>query len=90
MSLTYLTCYVEGLSGTDLYILDSGGGIGGLAFAVSLSRCEANVDVDIYESAARFSEIGAGLAMWPRVWDIMRIIGLEEDLKRRIPGEKGM
>lgn len=70
--------------------MSSGGGIGGLAFAVSLARCEAAVDVDIYESAACFSEVGAGLAMWPRVLDIMRLLGLEDDLKQRVSaGEKG-
>ncbi|KAI0729300.1 hypothetical protein BC629DRAFT_1601528 [Irpex lacteus] len=60
-----------------------GGGIGGLAFAVALAKTGADVDVDIYESAAKFSEIGAGIGMWPRVWNTLVGLGLEEDLKRR-------
>lgn len=36
----------------------------------------ANVDdfdVHIYEAATKFGEIGAGIAMWPRVWEIMKV-----------------
>ncbi len=62
---------------------NSGGGIGGLAFAVALAKTGADVDVDIYESAAKFSEIGAGIGMWPRVWNTLVGLGLEDDLKRR-------
>ncbi len=40
-------------------------------------------DVDIYESAASFSEIGAGIGLWPRVWDTLVGLGLEEDLKSK-------
>lgn len=62
-----------------------------MAFAISLAKCEADVDVDIYEGTAQFSEIGAGLAMWARVWDIMRLLGLEDDLKQRLgTGERGV
>lgn len=63
--------------------MNSGGGIGGLAFAVALAKTGADVDVDIYESAAKFSEIGAGIGMWPHVWNTLVGLGLEEDLKRR-------
>lgn len=61
--------------------LNSGGGIGGLAFAVALSKMVGSaVDVDIYESTGSFSEVGAGLGVWPRVWAAMKILGLEDDL----------
>ncbi|KAI0799845.1 FAD/NAD(P)-binding domain-containing protein, partial [Irpex lacteus] len=60
-----------------------GGGIGGLVFAVALAKTNVDFDVDIYESAASFSEIGAGIGLWPRVWDTLVGLGLEEDLKSK-------
>lgn len=59
----------------------SGAGIGGLTFAVSLRKFCKNVTVDIYESAAMFAEIGAGIGLWPRVWEVMKSLGLNEDLQ---------
>ena len=59
-----------------------GGGIGGLAFAISLAKYGADVDVDIYESAASFGEIGAGIGFWPRAWGALETIGLEDELQR--------
>ncbi|KAI0919700.1 hypothetical protein AcW1_003116 [Taiwanofungus camphoratus] len=58
-----------------------GAGIGGLTFAVSLRKFCKNVTVDIYESAAMFAEIGAGIGLWPRVWEVMKSLGLNEDLQ---------
>jgi hypothetical protein len=43
----------------------SGGGIGGLTLAVALSHYP-DIDVDIYESAHKFTEIGAGIGLWAR------------------------
>ena len=60
----------------------SGGGIGGLAFAVALSKSGVDFDVDIYESAQCFSEVGAGIGVWPRVTRTLQDLGLEEDLKK--------
>ena len=55
----------------------------GLAFAISLAKSSAaNVDVDIYESASAFSQVGAGMGFWPRIWESMRLLGLEEELKQ--------
>ncbi|KAF4577356.1 hypothetical protein EYR40_009285 [Pleurotus pulmonarius] len=58
-----------------------GGGIGGLACAVMLSKYP-NIDVEIYEAAAEFSEVGAGIGVWPRVWRILEKLGLSEDFSR--------
>lgn len=58
----------------------SGGGIGGLTFAVALHKLCQNVKVDLYESSAEFGEIGAGIGLWARPWEIMQYLGLEEDL----------
>ncbi|GLB39496.1 putative FAD binding domain containing protein [Lyophyllum shimeji] len=58
-----------------------GGGIAGLALAVALSKYP-DIDVDIYEAATEFSEVGAGIGVWPRVWKILEHLGLSEDLAR--------
>ncbi|KAJ7702981.1 FAD/NAD-P-binding domain-containing protein [Mycena rosella] len=52
-----------------------GGGIGGLCLAVALSR-HAHVQVDVYEGAGRFKEIGAGVMIWARTWRILELLGL--------------
>ncbi|EKM51446.1 uncharacterized protein PHACADRAFT_263582 [Phanerochaete carnosa HHB-10118-sp] len=66
-----------------------GGGIVGLAFAISLAKCGAqNIEVDIYESASAFGQVGAGMGFWPRIWENMRLLGLEEDLKPLVSSGK--
>lgn len=70
-----------------LWWCTSGGGIGGLSFAVALAQSGADFDVDIYESAPAFSEVGAGIGMWPRVTQILRDLGLEDDLKKKSSGQ---
>ena len=50
---------------------------------MSLAKVGADVDVDIYESTASFGEIGAGIGMWPRVWETLKVLGLDDDLQRR-------
>ncbi|OBZ74451.1 Salicylate hydroxylase [Grifola frondosa] len=57
-----------------------GAGLGGLMLALSLHKSAANVRVDIYESASQFTEIGAGIGMWPRVWELIKALGLEDQL----------
>lgn len=47
------------------HILVAGGGIGGLATALALSRARHRVDV--FEQAAAFAEIGAGIQIGPNV-----------------------
>ncbi|KAJ3801024.1 hypothetical protein GGU11DRAFT_741946 [Lentinula aff. detonsa] len=56
-----------------------GGGIGGLCAALALSRYD-DIDVDVYESASSFSEVGVGIGIWPRVWQILKELGLEDAL----------
>ncbi|TFK66167.1 FAD/NAD(P)-binding domain-containing protein [Pluteus cervinus] len=58
-----------------------GGGIGGLSLAVALSKYP-NIEVDIYEAASRFTEVGAGIGVWPRVWKILVKMGIDGDLAR--------
>ncbi|KAJ7772572.1 FAD/NAD-P-binding domain-containing protein [Mycena maculata] len=58
-----------------------GGGIGGLCLAVPLSK-QAHLQVDVYEAAGRFTEIGAGLMIWSRTWRIFELLGLAADFAK--------
>ncbi|KAF9482274.1 FAD/NAD(P)-binding domain-containing protein [Pholiota conissans] len=59
-----------------------GGGIGGLGLALALARFDTNssIQVDIYEAAAKLTQVGAGITFWPRGWDVIKDLGLEDDL----------
>jgi salicylate hydroxylase len=58
--------------------LIAGGGIGGLAAALACTR--AGWDVRLFERAAAFSEVGAGIQMGPNVTRILQGWGLGEAL----------
>lgn len=64
-------------------MLNSGGGIGGVAMALALSHFAKDKDfkVDIYEAKQNFSEIGAGLTFSLRPWRILRSLGLDKELE---------
>ncbi|KAH8105384.1 hypothetical protein BXZ70DRAFT_1004888 [Cristinia sonorae] len=59
-----------------------GGGIGGLTLAIALSHSAPHIEIDIYESASAYGMVGAGIGMWPRVWDALKAIGLKDELDR--------
>ena len=61
-------------------ILIVGGGIGGLAAALACSRVGA--EVALFERAAEFSEVGAGVQLGPNVVKILHDWGLKEALAR--------
>lgn len=54
----------------------------GLTFAVALNALdeERKIVIDLYEAAPELTEIGAGINVWPRSWQILKQIGLEEAL----------
>lgn len=56
-----------------------GAGIGGLAAAAALRR--VGIEVDVYEQAARFTRVGAGIQVTPNVVKVLRGIGLEETVR---------
>lgn len=58
-----------------------GGGIGGVAFAVALSRFP-DLDVQLFEAAPQFSEIGAGVSFGPNAVRAIQRLGLEEAYRR--------
>jgi salicylate hydroxylase len=65
-------------TGTSVGII--GGGIGGIAAALSLLR--AGFDVHVYERAAAISEVGAGIQVSPNASRILHRVGLAEELSR--------
>lgn len=51
-----------------------GGGIGGLTLALGLLKYD-HIDVQIYEAAPTFGEIGAGVSIGPNAQRALKIIG---------------
>ncbi|SCV73280.1 BQ2448_7206 [Microbotryum intermedium] len=70
-----------------------GGGIAGLTAAIAVlhyskQNLKSNVRLDVYESAAAFAEIGAGVALGPNAQTSLRLIGCGEALER-VAGKQG-
>src|SRR5690606_38751566 len=59
-------------------ILVAGGGIAGLTAALAFSR--RGFDVAVYERAAAFEEVGAGLQLSPNATRILRRLGVLDSL----------
>jgi FAD-dependent urate hydroxylase len=55
-----------------------GGGIGGLAVALTLRR--AGFSVAVYERAQAFNDIGAGMSLWPNATRVLRSLGILEQV----------
>ncbi len=62
-----------------LTVAIAGGGIGGLAVALALAR--AGQHVELFEKAAAFSEIGAGIQLGPNVTRILQGWGVLDALR---------
>jgi 2-polyprenyl-6-methoxyphenol hydroxylase-like FAD-dependent oxidoreductase len=65
---------------SSLRIAIVGAGIGGLAAAALLKR--AGHDVHVYDQAPRFARVGAGIQMAPNAVKVLRLLGVEERLRR--------
>lgn len=61
-----------------------GGGIAGLATALSISHFSPTKDIkiDIYEAAEALTEVGAGVGMWKRPWGVLKSLKLQDDLMK--------
>ena len=58
---------------------DSGGGPGGIALAVSISKFnneKSPVLVDLYESQPEIATVGAGITIWPRTRALLSELGI--------------
>jgi 2-polyprenyl-6-methoxyphenol hydroxylase-like FAD-dependent oxidoreductase len=56
-----------------------GGGIGGLALALSLHRL--GVESDVYESAPEIREIGVGITLLPHAMRELALLGVQDELE---------
>ena len=74
MRLGRIVCYMEDAPSVAVV----GGGIGGLAAALSLHR--AGFDVHVYEQAGSVSEVGAGIQVSPNATRVLHGLGLGDDL----------
>jgi 2-polyprenyl-6-methoxyphenol hydroxylase-like FAD-dependent oxidoreductase len=64
----------------DLPVLVVGGGIGGLAAALTLAR--KGLAVRVFEQGAEFKEIGAGIQLGPNVFRMFELLGLTDAIER--------
>ena len=60
-------------------VLIAGAGIGGLSAALCL--LQRGIDVEIFEQADAFREVGAGIQVAPNGTRVLRAMGLEEALQ---------
>jgi 2-polyprenyl-6-methoxyphenol hydroxylase-like FAD-dependent oxidoreductase len=67
----------------DLPVLVVGGGIGGLAAALTLAR--KGLAVRVFEQGAEFKEIGAGIQLGPNVFRMFELLGLTDEEVIRLP-----
>lgn len=72
---------IPGSSGKKFRVAICGAGIGGLTTAVGLSRYP-DIQVEIFEAAERLAEVGAGIGLFSRPWEVIQKLGLEEELLR--------
>ena len=63
---------------------DSGSGIAGLTFAIALAQASDDIHIEMYEAAHELTEMGAGVGMWRRPWQVMETLGLREDLRHLV------
>jgi 2-polyprenyl-6-methoxyphenol hydroxylase-like FAD-dependent oxidoreductase len=64
----------------NLSIVVVGAGMGGLTAAATLRQ--AGFSVQVYEQAARFARIGAGIQIMPNAMKVLRRVGIEPRLRR--------
>ena len=66
-----------------------GGGIGGLCLALGLLK-QSNLDVQVYEAAPTFSEIGAGVALGYNARTALELLGpvAKEALQKNVTGNQ--
>jgi salicylate hydroxylase len=57
-----------------------GGGIGGLACALSLAHHISGLQIDVYEQATQYSEIGAGVGIAVNAAKILHRLGLGKEV----------
>ena len=67
-------------NGSQAPVLIVGGGIGGLAAALALSR--KGIVSHVIEQAPEFKEIGAGIQLGPNVFRMFEVLGITEEINK--------
>ncbi|KIL58547.1 hypothetical protein M378DRAFT_27484 [Amanita muscaria Koide BX008] len=67
-----------------------GAGLGGLTLASAITSMDEDrkIEVDVYEAAPKLAEIGAGISLWPRTYQLLSKIGLRDEVLRHCDGEQ--
>ena len=52
--------------------------------AIALGKSHKDIAVDVYEGAHQLNEIGAGVAMWRRPFQVMKAFGLKESMSKEL------
>ena len=65
---------MQGVHRTKRPVLVAGGGIGGLAAALALTR--RGIDVTVLEQASEIGEIGAGMQLGPNAFHALDALGV--------------
>src|SRR5581483_8015488 len=73
---------------TILPIAIVGGGIGGLATALALSK--KGYPVQVLEQASEFKEIGAGIQLGPNAFRVFSILGVTDEIQRLAVAPAGL
>lgn len=60
--------------------IHSGGGIAGLCLAVALSKY-SDIELNVYEAAESFKEVGAGVMVWGRTWTVLSRLGIDKAMR---------
>ena len=79
-------------SGTPFRIAIVGGGIGGLFTALCLHHHMRNapIQIDVYEQAAQYREIGAGVGIGPNAAKLFHEIGIGDQLNKKSGWRNGV
>lgn len=67
-----------------LQIAIIGGGPGGLATAIALSKIP-NVEITLYEQAHVLREVGAGISIGWNAWNVLELLGVAGSLRSGHP-----
>ena len=83
---------MESRQGQPFRIAIVGGGIGGLHAALSLHHhCkDDNIEIDVYEQATQYSEIGAGVGIGVNAAKLLHRIGLGDAMNKIAGDRKGI
>jgi len=64
---------------SEFKVIVIGGGLGGLTFALACQRY--GIVIDLYEQAAKFGTVGAGVEIGPNAVQVLNKLGLEKEFE---------